>query len=304
MVTTRSKDSKRTALPDSADAGAGSKREVPPESNKSPPPKHQKKAEEKDGENEEPVKEYAPPRSHAMPRGHRTNTRPRREKSESKATEAKPEKDEKKPESKEAETKAETKETEAAPGDETATVQEKGLIYFFTRPRVSVEEPKSIADIARSFFVLRPTEGDKPPARDGQSRLCIVPKKVLPTSGRQRWIGFVEKGNEPWYKATGEDLEGREYETKTTGHRHVPDAIQVGEGMYAITKADRAANLVYILTEPKELGEVQVELGLKDRGYFTISTRNPVYPAPKGTGIQGGAEYPQEYVPYPFTRVG
>lgn len=161
---------------------------------------------------------------------------------------------------------------------------------------MSVEDPKSIADIARSFFVLRPAEGDEPPPPDGKSRLCIVPKKVLPTSGRQRWIGFVEKGNEPWYKATGEDLQGKDYETKTTGKRHVPDAIQVGEGMYALTKSDRAANLVYMLTEPKELGEVQVELGLKDRGYFTISTRNPVYPAPKGTGIQGGPEYPQEYV--------
>lgn len=54
MVTTRSKDGKRTALPDSADAGAGSKREVPPESNKSPPPKHQKQADKK--EEVEPVK--------------------------------------------------------------------------------------------------------------------------------------------------------------------------------------------------------------------------------------------------------
>lgn len=56
MVTTRSKDGKRTALPDSANASAGSKREVPSESNKSPPPKHQKQAAEKE---EEPVKGYA-----------------------------------------------------------------------------------------------------------------------------------------------------------------------------------------------------------------------------------------------------
>ena len=81
------------------------------------------------------------------------------------------------------------------------------------------------------------------------------------------------------------------------GHRHVPDAMQVGEGIYALTKGDRTASLVYLLTEPKELGEVQVELGLKDRGYFTISTRNPTYPAPKGVGISGGPEYPQEYIP-------
>lgn len=175
-------------------------------------------------------------------------------------------------------------------------MKEKGLIYFFSRPRVSVDEPKSVSDIARSFFILRPSDGDKPPARGGRSRLCIIPKKVLPTSGRERWIGFVEKGDEPWEKAAGQDLGGRDYETKTAGHRHVPDAIQVGEGIYAITKGDRAANLVYLLTEPKELGEVQVELGLKDRGYFTISTRNPTYPPPKGVGLSEGPEYPQEYV--------
>ena len=69
MVTTRSKDSKRTALPDSADAGAGagSKREVPPESDKSPPPKHQKQEAGKDEKSEEPVKECASPLSCEMP---------------------------------------------------------------------------------------------------------------------------------------------------------------------------------------------------------------------------------------------
>ena len=68
MVTTCSKDSKRTALPDSADAGAGagSKRDVPPESNKSPPPKHQKHT-DKNAETEEPVKKYVGyPSSHAQ----------------------------------------------------------------------------------------------------------------------------------------------------------------------------------------------------------------------------------------------
>lgn len=228
----------------------------------------------------------------------------RREEPETKPANGKTDTDAGSPRSDEKETKPARAEPEAKPkegpkaipGTETTTLREKGLIYFFSRPRVSVEDPKSVSDLARSFFVLRPADGDKKPPEDGPSRLCIIPKKVLPTSGRQRWIGFVEKAGEPWYKATGEDLEGAEYETKTMGHRHVPDSIQVGEGMYALTKSDRAANLVYILTEPKELGEVQRELGLKDRGYFTISTRNPVYPAPKGTGVPGNPEYPQEYV--------
>ena len=151
--------------------------------------------------------------------------------------------------------------------------------------------------------MLRPADGDKKPPEDGPCRLCVIPKKVLPTSGRERWIGFVEKAGEPWYKATGGDLEEKEYETKTAGRRHVPGAIAVAEGIYALTRSDRAASLVYIVTEPEELGEVQRELGLKERGYFTISTRNPVYPAPKGMGVPGKPEYPQEYVGrYPGSR--
>jgi hypothetical protein len=37
-----------------------------------------------------------------------------------------------------------------------SNVLEKGIIYFFTRGRVGVEDPDSVQDIARSYFVLRP----------------------------------------------------------------------------------------------------------------------------------------------------
>lgn len=37
-----------------------------------------------------------------------------------------------------------------------SNVLEKGVIYFFTRGRVGVEDPDSVQDIARSYFVLRP----------------------------------------------------------------------------------------------------------------------------------------------------
>lgn len=184
--------------------------------------------------------------------------------------------------------------TTPTPGSETATILEKGLIYFFVRPRVSTPHPTSLTDIARSYFILRPTDATAGPKPTAPSRLCVVPKKVLPTSGRQRWIGFVEKGHEPYRQAVGEDLAGREYETKTMGERRVPDAIPAGEGIYALTHSRWVTYLVYILTEPRELGEVQRGLGLKERGYFTISTRNPVYPAPKGVGFPQNAKYSQE----------
>ncbi len=44
------------------------------------------------------------------------------------------------------------KRTEETP----SSILEKGLIYFFFRPRVNVDDPSSVSDIARSYIVLRP----------------------------------------------------------------------------------------------------------------------------------------------------
>lgn len=37
-----------------------------------------------------------------------------------------------------------------------SNILEKGLIHFFTRDRVGVENAGSVSDLQRSFFVLRP----------------------------------------------------------------------------------------------------------------------------------------------------
>ncbi len=86
-------------------------------------------------------------------------------------------------------------------GSATASnILEKGIIYFFFRGRVDVDEPHGIQDIARSYIVLRPIKrdaklGDGPIGDAGNSRLCVIPKKTLPQSGRDRWISFVEKSH-------------------------------------------------------------------------------------------------------------
>jgi len=181
-----------------------------------------------------------------------------------------------------------------------SSILEKGIIYFFIRGRVSVgKEPSSVDDIARSFILLRPIAKDAKLGSGsigdaGNSRLLAVPKKVLPTSGRERWISFVEKAGASFPQLREEFLSSTEYETKTVGTRHKPGVTPVAEGVYAITSTGRESHLAYILTLPEELGEVQKELGLKEKGSFILSTKNPEFPGPAGTNLPKGPEYPKE----------
>ncbi len=180
-----------------------------------------------------------------------------------------------------------------------SSILEKGIIYFFFRGRVNVEEPSDVGDIARSYIVLRPLPhgaklGDGPIGDAGNNRLLALPKKVLPVSPKDRFMVFVEKSN-----ASMEEIKdafaSSDYMTKTAGSRHTPAAAPIGEGVYAITTTGRESHIAYILTIPSELSEVQHDVGLKERGSFVASVKNPQYPGPANTNLPKGPEFPQEY---------
>ncbi|KAI1812547.1 hypothetical protein GGS20DRAFT_557444 [Poronia punctata] len=180
-----------------------------------------------------------------------------------------------------------------------SNILEKGLIYFFFRGRVEITEPSNVDEIQRSYMVLRPLDkeaklGEGTIQDAGNTRLIAVPKKVFPRSGRDRWIAFVEKSDASFKTLKDEFLSGSEYETKTKGTRHTPAVTPAAEGVYAITTTGRETHLAYMITLPSELGEVQKDLGLKDKGSFILSTRNPKYDAPRGTALPKGPEYPKE----------
>ena len=189
--------------------------------------------------------------------------------------------------------------TSAAREDSTpSSILEKGIIYFFERGRVGINEPNSPDEIARSYFVLRPMPhgaklGDGPIGDGGQNRLIALPKKVLPKSPKDRFMAFVEKA-----KVGLEDLKtnmgASDYVTKTAGTRHTPAMAPLAEGVYAITSTGRESHLAYILTIPSEVTEVQLDLGLQQRGSFLISVKNPSYSGPANTNLPKGPEYPQE----------
>ena len=182
-----------------------------------------------------------------------------------------------------------------------SSILEKGIIYFFFRGRVGIDEPSSPTEIARSYIILRPIPhssalGDGPIGDAKNVRLLALPKKVLPFSPKDRFMVFVEKA-----AATMDDikstLSSSDYATKTAGPRHTPAAAPIGEGVYAITSTGEGrsqTHLAYILTRPEEVGEVQNGVGLKKQGSYITSAKNPTTAAPAGASLPKGAEYPKE----------
>lgn len=179
-----------------------------------------------------------------------------------------------------------------------SSILEKGIIYFFFRGRVNMEEPSNVGDIARSYIVLRPIPngakiGNGPIEDAGTNRLLALPKKVLPNTSKDRFMVFVEKANASLEEIKS-SLGASDYLTKTAGARHTPSATPVGVGVYAIIKAGRESHLAYILTIPSELGGVQKDIGLRHRGSFVTTAKNPHYPGPRNTKLSESPTYPRE----------
>lgn len=179
-----------------------------------------------------------------------------------------------------------------------SNILEKGVIYFFFRGRVGIDDPGSVNDIARSYIILRPLpDGAKlesgPIGDSGRNKMLSLPKKVLPVSPKDRFMTFVEKANASMDDIK-DQLSASEYATKTVGVRHTPAATPVAEGVYAITKTGRETHLAYIITIPDELNDVQKGIGLRQKGSYVTSAKNPQSNAPANAQLPQPAEYPQE----------
>ena len=180
-----------------------------------------------------------------------------------------------------------------------SSILEKGIIYFFFRGRVGIDEPSDVNEVARSYIVLRPIPhgaklGEGPMGDGGKNRVLALPKKVLPTSPKDRFMTFVDKANSNLEDIKKDFLSASDYATKTAGVRHTPPATPIGEGVYAITTTGRESHLAYILTLPAEVSEVQKDVGLQQKGSFVTSIKNPQYPGPANAQLPEGPEYPQE----------
>lgn len=180
-----------------------------------------------------------------------------------------------------------------------SSILEKGIIYFFFRGRVGIDEPSDVNDIARSYIVLRPIPhgaklGDGPMGDNGNNRVLALPKKVLPTGPKDRFMVFVDKAKSTIEDIKKDFLSASDYATKTAGTRHTPPATPIGEGIYAFTSTGRETHLAYILTLPSEITEVQKDIGLQQRGSFVTSLKNPQYSGPANAQLPEGPKFPQE----------
>ncbi|GKT47511.1 uncharacterized protein ColSpa_07692 [Colletotrichum spaethianum] len=179
-----------------------------------------------------------------------------------------------------------------------SNILEKGIIYFFFRGRVNTETTEEVDDIARSYLILRPVGtdsklGDGPIGDAGNTRLLALPKKVLPESGKDRFMVFVEKSGTSFKELKEQFLSGADNETKA-GTSHSPSATPAGEGVYVITTTGRETHLAYMLTLPSDLGEVQEELGIKEKGSFILSTKNPYKSGPAYASLPETPDFPDK----------
>jgi hypothetical protein len=177
------------------------------------------------------------------------------------------------------------------------------MIYFFTRGRVGTENPDSVQDLQRSYFALRPlppgakiTEGT---VEVKDARMFALPKKVWPKSGKDKFMAFVEKAGASVEELKSDFLEGSTYQTQTVGTRHTPNMAPIGEGVYAITRTgggQGTTHLVYMLTIPHELGDVQKDVGLAEKGSFAMSLKNPESSGPANAQLPEKPDWPAEFI--------
>jgi hypothetical protein len=185
-----------------------------------------------------------------------------------------------------------------------SNILEKGIIYFFTRGRVGTDNPDSVQDLQRSFMVMHPLPAgakitDGTVQEMNNLRLLALPKKVWPKGPNDKFMSFVEKAGTSMAELKDNFFKGSEYSTKTTGTNHTPNVSLVGEGVYAFTNTGGgrgAAHLVYMLTVPSSLGEVQQDIGLKEKGSFVISLKNPEAPGPANASLPQKPDWPKEFI--------
>jgi hypothetical protein len=183
-----------------------------------------------------------------------------------------------------------------------SNILEKGVIYFFTRNRVSVDEAESVGDLQRTFFVLRPLPagaklGDGAVQDLKNNRLFALPKKVFPKSHNDRFMAFVEKANTSVQDLKDNFFQGSEYNTQTQGTRSNDPVTPVAEGVYLITRTeDATTHLVYSTTVPSEMGEVQEDLGIKNQGSFIISVKNPERSGPASASLPQKPDFSKEII--------
>ncbi len=166
------------------------------------------------------------------------------------------------------------------------SVLQKGQILFFCRPRVEHKEIHNPEDVQHFFIVLKPE-------MEEHFIFIVVGRKKLPEY--QPYFGFVEKIAANLDQAMT-FLSEEHYVTLTKGEREVSAARYIGMGKYLFIGHEQHTHLIYELSKPSKLSEIQKEFHLKKRGDYLITVKNPLQPSPHGVGLASKqkAQYPEK----------
>ncbi|KAK8074130.1 hypothetical protein PG994_005029 [Apiospora phragmitis] len=313
MPTTRSSEKTTEAIANGlSDQTAGAKHEI--EEKTSPAPKRAKKDDEK---TQKTIEETMPDAEGGDDKTKKTddaNDEGKADASETKL-EKEPEQEtksngkegepaaaaaaEQQPQSKSEENGASAVGSEAREGEVPSSILEKGIVYFFIRGRVGIDDPSCVADIARTYLVLRPhgprrQARRRPHRRRRQQPACRGAQEGAPAVGQGPLDRVRREGGRVLRDAQGRVP--RRQRLRDQDGRHAPLAGgDAGRRGRVCDHVDgRESHLAYMLTLPEKLGEAQKELGLRMKGSFILSTRNPDYPPPKYAQLPEGPDYPQQ----------
>jgi hypothetical protein len=109
-------------------------------------------------------------------------------------------------------------------------------------------------------------------------------------------MAFIEKSKVSMKQLKEEFFQGSEYETQTMGTRHTNPVEPIGEGVYALTEVGNSTHLAYMLTIPEKPEQVQDDLGIREKGSFLISLKNPTRKGPANATLDKKPDYPQEFI--------
>jgi hypothetical protein len=128
---------------------------------------------------------------------------------------------------------------------------EKGVIYFFFRPRLETENVSSLNDVQISYLLLHPTKSDVSSVQNNL-RMIQIPEIALSVTGtHQRLLAFLISKDESVNNSKN-DIEESKVSNATREGRFQPDARLVAEKVYVIygDQHGRRTHFAYLLTLP------------------------------------------------------
>eukprot|EP00457_Paulinella_chromatophora_P006011 gb/GEZN01006029.1/.p1 GENE.gb/GEZN01006029.1/~~gb/GEZN01006029.1/.p1 ORF type:complete len:345 (+),score=56.70 gb/GEZN01006029.1/:115-1149(+) len=190
----------------------------------------------------------------------------------------------------------------------TNMILERGMIYFFYRPKVMLDHAESIDDVQRFYIVLSPfalrdeASGKLLSKTNLKKRLLVMSRKRLPAAARHErcwcFVDHVDDTVEELHKV----LEAKDYHTKTRGDRHIGGCVPAGEGMYEIILhgPKETTALAYVLEIPHAPGELQRAFHIQKEEAFVIQVKNPLISSNRfgeraiGLSPSSKAKFPKE----------